>query len=94
MSAVADITPAARRELRAARDYYESLLPGLDVRFVNAVVKAIDTIADFPLSFESVSDEVRAYKVKRFPYIVYYKSDGVVLSIISVAHQSRRNRPQ
>lgn len=83
--------PAARRELRDARDVYEDEREGLGDEFVAAVEEAIDLLRRHPEAAPQIAPQVRRCVVRRFPYSVIYtflQKDH--LSILAVAHQSRR----
>lgn len=83
--------PAARRELRDARDRYEDEREGLGDEFLAKVGEATDLLADYPKSAPEVAPQVRRCVVGRFPYsIIYTLLDKDHLSILAVAHQSRR----
>ena len=82
--------PAAARELVADYRRYERDYPGRGRRFVDAVDRVLDAIAEspgrFPLLFEP---DLRSAKVHRFPYrVVFLVLDGNI-DVIAVAHSKR-----
>jgi len=83
--------PAARRELREARDFYEDEREGLGAEFVAAVEDAILLLQTHPEAAPQVAPQVRLHVIKRFPYsIIYSRLQKNHLGILAIAHQSRR----
>jgi len=78
-------------EYRDAALYSEERF-GLGEAFVQAMEGALETISRDPTRFQSVGDGVRIFRLKRFPYYLYYhhlaKRETII--IYAVAHHSRR----
>ncbi len=83
--------PAARRELREARGFYEKERERLGEEFLARIVEATDLIATHPKAAPEIVPQVRRCVVGRFPYsLIYTLLKKEHLSILAVAHQSRR----
>jgi len=72
--------------------WYESREKGLGVEFVALVDEAFRRIADSPERWP-LWREGRPYRkkvVRRFPYTVFFTTDGESATVLAVAHQRRR----
>ena len=78
-------------EYRDAARYSERRF-GLGVEFVNAVRHATAEISRSPGRFQPVRNDVRIYRLRRFPFHLFYHWNESSESIIiyAVAHHSRR----
>ena len=61
-------------DLQNAVDFYKDINVGLAKKFSAAVDKAIDAIIKTPL-FRIRYDEIRCYKVRKFPYLLHFSVD-------------------
>ena len=82
--------PAARKEfLDALRYYQEKAQVGSALE--EEVSRTVDMILTYPESSPIVTAEgARRRPVRRFPYSLYYLVKSNLISILAVAHQSRR----
>ena len=81
--------PAAEREFAASAMWYESRVPGLGAQMRDDVRRAVDTLSARPLVGRRLSDDLRSYPLRRFPYKLIYRVSGDNLRIIAVAHDRR-----
>jgi len=81
--------PAARAEFREAAHYYEGEQPGLGRRFTDAVETALQRIAQNPLLFRVVFEDVRKCRVLRFPYGLLYQLRTDYVRVVGVMHLHR-----
>ncbi len=58
-----------------AKEYYEGQAKGLGIRFGSEVDATISRIAINPQAFSTRYRELRAAKLRHFPYLIYYKLD-------------------
>ena len=81
----------ALEEYREAAFYSEERF-GLGEAFVQAMQAALETISCDPARFQSVGDGVRIFRLKRFPYYLYYyyHMQRETITIYAVAHHRRR----
>ncbi len=89
MSVPVRITPAARSDLLRAEEYFDNVRAGLGDEFIDEAFATFDRIGDMPLAYGEVDHGVRAVGVRRFGYIVYYRSDGLSAEVLAVLHGSR-----
>jgi len=79
----------ALTEFTAAGRYYNQQAPGLGDAFVNEVEAGIGVILNGPTVWRVIEDEVRRYLIKRFPYGIYYTTEGDGVVIWAVKHLHR-----
>jgi hypothetical protein len=84
--------PAARAELLAAAEWYESRRPSLGEDFRMEVERAETLISSRPATWPhwpGLTADVRRFTLVRFPFCLAYQvvAEGIVL--LAVAHQRR-----
>lgn len=83
------IRRVARAEIVAAFEWYAARDPDAAGRFVDAVDRAIATIAEAPKRQPVIRGKLRRVLLKGFPYAVYYKIYPEVISVVGVIHGHR-----
>lgn len=89
MSTVLVFRRIARIEFDEAADWYERRQAGLGPRFVVAVQRVLDRIAEQPDFYPVVHGEVRESFVQRFPFCIYYREEAAQILVLAVFHTSR-----
>ena len=89
MTVPVKVTPLARQDVRFGEAYFESKRNGLGTEFVDEVLETLHRIGDLPLGFGEVGNGVRAAGLRRFGYIMYYRSDGTQAEVMAVLHGAR-----
>ena len=82
--------PAAQREFDEAADFYDLQSPGLGERFIDAVYGALDGLSEYPEACPVLLGETRKLVLERFPYSVMFWTNGEIIAVSAIAHQSRR----
>jgi plasmid stabilization system protein ParE len=82
-------TPAARAELIAAQDWYESEAAGLGRRFRLEVDKVVQRMADNPLQFPLALKTLRRARLHKFPYSLFFVVSDDALTVLACFHSSR-----
>ena len=84
-------------ETEALEEYQDAVLYsdqrfGLGEEFVLAVEAALDTISHDPERFQAVGEGVRIFRMRRFPYCLFYhySSGSNSINIYTVAHHRRK----
>lgn len=87
--------PGAAADLTSAGDWYELQLPGLGADLGDEVDRALDAIAERPMTWplwpgvgEAIG--VRRFLLVRFPFAVGYIVEGTDVVVLAVAHLRRR----
>ena len=88
------VAPSAKRDIAEAYAYYARF--GKGDRFLEAIDDAFEQIAQRPLMFPVVYQDVRRVLLRRFPFCVFFIVDGVRTVVLAVHHQRRdpANRPR
>jgi toxin ParE1/3/4 len=81
---------ALEEYLDAAR--YSQRTFGLGSEFIKAVQNAIDALSADPIRFQQIGAGVYVFRMKRFPFCLFYHHSTEEKSIIiyAVAHHARR----
>ena len=85
--------PEALREAEDAATYLSDRSIWMGERFAEAVEVGIQAILKRPDSYPVIADGVRVFRLKRFPYHLYYvlSVDRKDIVIYAVAHTKRRS---
>lgn len=83
------LRPEAQTDLLEARDWYEQQGPGLGDGFAEAVDEMFARIEEMPELYAVMLRDVRRGKLRRFPYVVYYRVLTDRIEVIAVLHGSR-----
>ena len=83
------LRPEAQADLLAARDWYAQQRAGLEDAFAEAVEQLLARIEAMPELYAAVLRDVRRGKLRRFPYVVYYRVLADRIEVIAVLHGSR-----
>ncbi len=80
------ILPEADQEIADAYHWLERRGPGLGKDFLRCMDAALATICQMPEGFARMMDDFRHFKVRRFPYTIYYEYTGGVVVVYAVFH--------
>jgi len=80
---------AARRDVLAARQWYDAQAPGLGAPFATAVQEAVERLTLFPESAPMVAGKNRRILLGRFPYALYYQVQKPAISVVACLHMHR-----
>ena len=83
------VRPLAEVDLEDAATWYEAERAGLAARFLSDVDRTFTRIADRPLQFPLIADEVRRALLHTFPYAVYFRSSNEAVVVMAVLHLRR-----
>lgn len=81
--------PEAQADLLAARDGYELQRGALGTAFMDAVDALLTRIQATPELYAAAHKGVRRAKVRRFPYVVFYRLLTDRIEVVAVLHGSR-----
>jgi len=81
----------AAQEFRDVRRWYQVRSPSAARRVREQIHAAVERIADNPQSGPTWRPPMRFFKVRRFPYVIYYiVVDPTLVRVLAVAHERRR----
>jgi toxin ParE1/3/4 len=81
--------PEAKSDLLETRDWYERQQAGLGEGFANSVDETVERIEAMPQMYAVVFRDLRRVKLRRFPYLIYYRLSSDLIEVIAVFHGSR-----
>ena len=87
MSLALIVQPSAKRDIAEAAAYYAQY--GKVEAFITALDQALAQIADRPLMYPIVYEDVRRALVRRFPYSVFFIVERTRAIVLAVHHQHR-----
>jgi len=82
--------PAAEAEVREAWLRYRASDPVVASRFMAALDRAIEQIADHPERWPLYLHGTRRHLLRRFPFSVVYRVEVRSVLVVAIAHQRRR----
>jgi toxin ParE1/3/4 len=80
----------AQTDIREAARWYEDSEPGLGLQFVREVRVSLKRIADNPLMYPVIEQDVRRALLHKFPYSIYFVPEPDTVAVIAVLHQHRQ----
>lgn len=86
------IRPEAEQDLAEARGWYDQQRDGLGGGFLTAVEDLFERLREWPEIFAAGYKEVRPARLKRFPYVAYYRITDTTVEVLAVLHGSRHAR--
>lgn len=86
------LRPEAEADLLAARDWYEQERSELAEAFADSFEAMIARIEATPELYAVALKNVRRGKLRRFPYLVYYRVLSDRIEVLGVLHGSRDPR--
>ncbi len=89
MSLPVILRPAADVDIQATHDELEQVQAGLGDRFVVSVRDVLERIEAMPEVYGLVWQDVRAARLRKFRYVVYYVAFADRLEVLAVLHGSR-----
>jgi plasmid stabilization system protein ParE len=89
MSLPVVLRPEATKDAAEAIDYFDALRPGLGQAFLIQVQDVLLRISGMPEIHAIVWRNVRAARLRRFTYVVYYRVHADRLEVLAVVHGNR-----
>lgn len=86
------LRPEAEADLLQARNWYEQEGSELAEAFTNSLEEMIARIETMPELYAVALENIRRGKLRRFPYLVYYRVLSDRIEVIGVLHGSRNPR--
>ena len=82
--------PDAVSELNEARQWYRGRSEVVAQAFILELSRSIDEISLSPETWPKVHDQLRRYRLPRFPYSIVYRIEHGTVFVTAIAHQRRR----
>jgi plasmid stabilization system protein ParE len=89
MSLPVVLRPEASQDAEEARDHLEAQQTGLGQAFLDRLNETLAWIGATPEMYGVVWRTVRAARLRRFTYVVYYRVHANCVEVLAVMHGSR-----
>ena len=89
MNVSVTLLPGAEADIREAHAVLESARPGSGAKFARQVAEILQRLEVMPELYGTLWHDVRAARVKRFRYMIYYAFFGDRVEVLAVLHGSR-----
>ena len=84
------ISPKATNDIRKISIWYEEQSVDLGESFILELRSKIRRIMKYPEMYKPVTKNVRRYKIRRFPYFIFYTVQQDTLIILRIRHTKRK----
>lgn len=71
------------------RHWYEQQMAGLGDAFADSLVEIVNRVEMMPQMYPVTRHNVRRGKLRRFPYLIYYRIQTDQIEVVAVLHGSR-----
>ena len=85
--------PDALEEYQDAASWYEEQRYRLGVEFTEAVEASVGQVLQLPDRYQPVGGDTRIFRMKRFPYYLFYRYNEAEQHVRFVAVMHHRRRP-
>ena len=89
MSLPVILRPEAHADIRAAHAELEHVRPGLGRKFAARVRQVLERIETLPELYGLLWQDVRAARLRRFRFVVYYVAFDDRVEVLAVMHGAR-----
>ena len=83
------ILPLAQLDIKESIDYYKEKSHHLSNNFIDSINNSFSAIKNNPKTYPIVKIEIRKYKIKDFPFCIYYIDRNDKIYILAVFHDKR-----
>jgi plasmid stabilization system protein ParE len=83
------LRPEAEQDLANACDWYDQQHPGLGDELLGEIDAAFERLASMPKLYAILHEDVRACRLRRFPFLIYYRALAGRVEVLAVLHGSR-----
>ena len=84
------VRPSAEADIQAIHEYLETVQPGLERQFAAQLRDVFERVETAPLTCGVIWNDVRAVRVRRFQYVMYYKLCDDRIEVLAVLHGARQ----
>ncbi len=84
-----DFSSEAEADFDNSYKYYAIESQKVADNFYKQINRSLITISANPQGFQRVFKNIRKYVIKKFPFIIYYRTENTTIQIIAIFHTSR-----
>lgn len=92
MTLAVEFRPEAANDVLDTRRWYEQQQAELGDAFADALEDIVYRIESMPRMYPAAHRDVRRGKLRRFPYLIYYRVFPNKIEVLAVLHGSRNPR--
>jgi plasmid stabilization system protein ParE len=92
MSLKVIVRPAAEADIQEVHDYLDQVREGLGTQFANHLRNVFESLESSPEMYGVVWKDIRAARVQKFQYVVYYVVFPSRVEVLAVLHGARAAR--
>ena len=89
MSLQVIVTPEAEEDIEEIRDQLSNQRPGSAANFLARLRELLGRLEQMPELYATIWNQVRATRLARFPFVLYYHVLPDHIEVIAVMHGSR-----
>jgi plasmid stabilization system protein ParE len=86
LSFAVQIRRAAELDVAEAQLWYETQRSGLGAELLSEISQVFDRLAETPQIYQIVYRDVRRAIVYHFPYLIWYRVAGEVVTVLACSH--------
>lgn len=79
-------------QITQAYTWYEAQQPHLGEEFVEELERTLSALRDSPQRYPLAHNRTRRARLRRFPYMVYYRIASKRVVVVSIFHEKRKPR--
>jgi len=89
VKSIVHFRPDAETDVADAAAWYEIQRAGLGAEFLDEILSTCSSIAENPEIYPLVHRKARRVIIHKFPFGIYYRIEGRLVTIVAVMHGSR-----
>src|SRR5438874_634587 len=89
MSLPVILRPDAKADVQEIFIYLENVSPGLGKKFLKRLRELLERIESIPEQYGAVWQDVRAARLRKFRFVIYYVATSHTIEVLAVLHGSR-----
>ena len=89
MKSVVHFRQDAETDVAEAAAWYENQSSGLGAEFLDEILTTCNSIAENPQMYPVLHRDTRRAVIHKFPFGLFYRDEGGLLTIVVVMHGSR-----
>ncbi len=84
-----ELSDEAEVDLDKSYEYYANENEDLADNFYRYIANSIEEIRKNPNLYPDIHKNIRKFVIKKFPFVIYYKINDVVVEVVAIFHTSR-----
>jgi toxin ParE2 len=89
MSLILKILTEASQDVKEITIWYRNISRALSLRFVSQLYDGFSQITSFPDAEFNIAPRIKRYRLKKFPYLIFFYKEGGEVIVFAVIHEKR-----